>query len=170
PFYQLNTFAGTNPTFEGYENGNSFNVVYDDLNTLEVFGELQVAVSTNFSLGVNANVYSYSNEFQQEAWNMPNLKASLFANANFTKKIYGGVNLFYVGERKDLFSRTPATSTIITLDGFLDANIHLGYRINEQLSVFAKGSNLLGDSYEKWANFPVMGIQVLAGATYKFDW
>jgi len=170
PFYQLNTFEVTKPTFEGYENGNSFNVVYDDLNTLEVFGELQVAVSTNFSLGVNVNAYSYDNEFQPEAWNMPNLKASLFANANFTEKIYGGVNLFYVGERKDLFSRTPATRTIITLDGFLDANIHLGYRINEQLSVFAKGSNLLGDSYEKWANFPVMGIQVLAGATYKFDW
>ncbi|OIP49333.1 MAG: TonB-dependent receptor [Flavobacteriaceae bacterium CG2_30_34_30] len=173
PFFQLNPFIGTNPNLEGYENGNSFQVVYDDLNTLEVFGELQVAVNTNFTLGMNANFFSYTNEVEQEAWNLPTIKASLFANANITEKLYGGVNLFYVGERKDQFNNTTVFNfqpQTITLDSYLDANIHLGYRINEQLSIFAKGSNLLGDTYEKWANFPVLGIQVLAGATYKFDW
>lgn len=28
---------------------------------------------------------------------------------------------------------------------------------------------LVGGAYEKWQNTPVQGLQVLAGATYKFD-
>ena len=33
---------------------------------------------------------------------------------------------------------------------YLDANLHLGYRITERLNIFVKGSNLLNDNYEKY--------------------
>ncbi len=161
-------------TTEGYGYGNSFQVVYDDVNTFSVFGELKVDVSEQFSLGVNAEFFSYTTELEEEAWNLPQLKATLFSNFSITEKIYGGASLFYVGERQDsffkggFFGSTPPTT--VTLDAYLDANIHLGYRVNERLSVFAKGSNLLSDNYEKWLNYPVQGIQGLLGATYKFDW
>ena len=62
------------------------------------------------------------------------------------------------------------TSKEVNLDAYFDANVHFGYRISDRLSVFVKGSNLLADIYEKWYNFPVQGIQGLAGVTYKFDW
>ena len=42
--------------------------------------------------------------------------------------------------------------------------------VEDALSIFAKGSNLLSDNYEKWLFTPVQGIQGLIGATYKFDW
>ena len=160
---------------EGYEYGNSFGVVYDDVNTLSVFGELNVDVSEKFSLGVNAEFFSYSTETEAQAWNLPELKATLFSNFTITQKIYGGASLFYVGERTDLFVRSdppfePLLTSVETLDGYLDANVHLGYRVNDRLSIFAKGSNLLSDSYEKWLNYPVQSIQGLLGATYKFDW
>ena len=61
-------------------------------------------------------------------------------------------------------------SEIVTLDDYIDANVHLGYIVNDQLSFFIKGSNLLSDSYEKWYNYPVQSIQGLLGASYKFDW
>ena len=53
---------------------------------------------------------------------------------------------------------------------YFDANVNLGYRFNEKLSVFVKGNNLAGQNYERWANFPVQGIQVLGGITYKFNY
>jgi hypothetical protein len=169
--FQLNEYRGLQTSNRGYEQGNSFNVVYDDVKTISIFGELNVAVSNIFSLGVNGTFNNYNTDQQLEAWNLPNIEASLFSNFNITKELYGGVTVFYVGERKDLFSVNTAVSSMqITLDGYVDANVHFGYRLNDQLSFFVKGSNLLGDSYEKWANFQVQGIQVLAGATYKFDW
>lgn len=173
--FQVNPYKGMNADFKGYEFGNSFNVVYDDINTLDVFGELKVEISTNFSLGINADYFSYNSTFQHRAWNLPDIKASLFSNFNITEKLYGGVSLFYVGERKDLSITTDPfnifpTSKEVILASYFDANINFGYRITDRLSVFAKGSNLLGDNYEKWYNFPVQGIQGLAGVTYKFDW
>lgn len=156
---------------ESYKYGNSFGIVYDDVNTLSIFGELKVDVSEKFSLGVNAEFLSYSTTVQEEAWNLPELKATLFSNFSITEKIYGGASLFFVGERQDIYRQNNIiTPTVVTLDAYLDANVHVGYRVNERLSIFAKGSNLLSDNYEKWLNYPVQGIQGLLGATYKFDW
>ncbi len=174
--YQINTYKGRVPDLEGYEYGNSFGVIYDDVTTFNAFGELKVEISNTFSLGATVNFFSYGLEDQQEAWNLPELTASVFSNFKITEKIYGGASLFYVGERKDFFTVAqngiPSTTfdEVVTLDGYVDANLHLGYRVNERLSIFLKGSNLLSDNYEKWLNTPVQGIQGLAGATYKFDW
>ena len=160
---------------EGYEHGNSFGIAYDDINTLAIYGELKVEVSNSFSLGINGTLNSYSVTNQLEAWNLPDFKASLFSNFNITENVFGGASIFYVGERKDLFIDTPGPSSptsieVVTLDSYIDANLHLGYRVNDRLSIFAKGSNLLSDNYEKWLFYPVQGIQGLLGATYKFDW
>jgi len=172
--FRLNDYYGLQTAAEGYEQGNSFMVVYDDIKTLSVFGELKVEVSNSFTLGANATFNNYNSKFQMQAWNLPSFEASLFSNFNITEQLFGGVSLFYVGERMDLFvDRQPFSNTIpveITIDAYLDANVNLGYRINDRLSVFAKGSNLLSDNYEKWSNYKVLGIQGLLGATYKFDW
>lgn len=172
--FQANAINIPIPGYKGYEYGNSFNVVYDDINTLAFFGELKVEVSDIFTLGINANYYNYSTDLQNEAWNLPNLKASVFSTFNITEELYGGASIFYVGERKDLvhFSDPFINSTgeEVTLDGYVDANLSLGYRFTDRLSIFVKGSNLFGDNYKKWMNYPVQGIQGLAGVTYKFDW
>lgn len=172
--FQANPLKIAEPDFKGYEYGNSFNVVYDDVNTLGVFGELQVAVSDMFSLGINANYYNYSTDTQNQAWNLPELKASIFSNFNITEQLYGGASFFFVGERKDLihtnYTFNNPEPVEVTLKGYVDANVHFGYRFTDRLSVFVKGSNLFGDNYKKWMNYPVQGIQGLAGATYKFDW
>ena len=172
--FQMNPIKTYNTNFKGYDYGNSFNVVYDDVNTLAFFAELKVEVSNTFSLGINGTYNSYSTDLQSEAWNLPDLKASVFSNFNITEQLYGSASIFYVGERKDLVYNTipfgMPVSTEITLDGYVDANLSFGYRFTDRLSVFVKGSNLFGDNYEKWLNYPVQGIQGLAGVTYKFDW
>jgi len=166
--FQKNPYDAFGASLEDYQYGNSFGLVYDDLNVMEIFGELQVEVSEVFSLGANVTYNSYSLDNQPEAWNLPSLQASIFSNFNITEQLYGGVSIFYVGEREDVQSITSASS--VTLDSYIDANVNLGYNVTDRLSVFAKGSNLLGKNYEKWLNFPVQGIQGLLGATYKFNW
>lgn len=167
--FQINPSKGTNTNLRAYEYGNSFNVIYDDVNTLSVFGEIKVNVNDAFSLGLNATFNNYKLENEVEVWNLPQMEASLFSNFDITEKIFGGVSLFFVGKRKDLFFNTTFVNTV-TLKSYLDANIQVGYKYNERLSFFIKGSNLLSNNYEKWLNYKVQGIQALAGATYKFDW
>ena len=159
-----------------YTFGNSFQVFYDDVRTLGFFGELNIDINRDFTLGINAQYFNYSTETDNPAWNLPDLKGSLFLDYQITDHWYAGANLFFVGEREDLqavaaenTAPNDFVSNIITLESFFDANLHLGYRFNDQLSVFAKASNLANNNYQRWANFRVQGFQALAGVSYKFD-
>ncbi|TRO65467.1 TonB-dependent receptor [Christiangramia sabulilitoris] len=170
PLFRRNYEAAT---LEGepYTYGNSFDVVYDDVNTLSFYAELNVDVNRNFRLGVNGEFFSYNTDVQAEAWNLPGMKASLNADYQITEKWYTGANLFLVGERKDENRSVSLVfdDSIVNLDSYFDVNAHLGYRFNNQLSAFVKGSNLLDNNYQKWLDYDVQGIQVLGGVTYKFD-
>ncbi len=165
--YDASTLEG-----EAYTYGNSFEVVYDDVKTLSFYAELNVDVNRNFRLGINGEFFDYNTDEQAEAWNLPNYKASLNADYQITEKWYTGANLFLVGERKEEVRSISLVfdQPVVTLDSYFDANAHLGYRFNDRLSAFVKGSNLLDNNYQKWLDYDVQGIQVLAGATYKFDW
>ncbi|WP_420601526.1 TonB-dependent receptor [Flagellimonas sp.] len=176
PLFFLNPQNLFRTDVKGYFYGNSFQVFYDDVKTLGIFGELNVDVNRNFTLGINAEFYDYDTETDNPAWNLPSIKGSLFMDYQINKQWYFGANLFYIGERDDLVSQAVQNvlpsefpATIVTLDGFFDANAHVGYRFNEQLSVFLKASNIANNDYQRWANFRVQGFQALAGVSYKFD-
>ncbi|MEM9648484.1 MAG: TonB-dependent receptor [Bacteroidota bacterium] len=176
PLFLLNPQNLFRTDEKGYYYGNSFQVFYDDVKTLGIFGEINIDVNRNFTLGVNAEFYDYDTETDNPAWNLPSIKGSLFMDYQINKQWYLGANLFYVGERDDLVAQalenaTPSEfpATIVTLDGFFDANVHAGYRFNEQLSIFIKASNIANNDYQRWANFRVQGFQALAGVSYKFD-
>ncbi len=171
--YKANAINVDVVTLEDYQYGNSFGVVYDDVNTFSVAGELNIDVNRNFTLGIKGEYFNYSVDNQEEAWNLPDITGSVFLDYQISEKWYAGGSVFFVGERKDqksvfgtLILVDPVT---ITLDSYFDANAHLGYKINEQLSVFAKVNNIANQDYQRWMNFPVQGIQFLAGATYQFD-
>ncbi|APA65088.1 TonB-dependent receptor [Maribacter sp. 1_2014MBL_MicDiv] len=176
PLYTLNPRNDFRSDDKGYYFGNSFGLFYDDIKTLGIFGELNVDVNRNFTAGANVEIYDYNTETGNPAWNLPNLQASLFMDYQIGEKWYAGVNLFYVGEREDFSSTVVQNAqpsefpaTLITLDGYFDANAHVGYRYTDQWSFFIKGANLSNNDYQRWSNFQVQGIQILGGATYKFD-
>lgn len=152
-----------------YDYGNSFGMVYDNITTFGLSGEINVDVNRNFNLGIKAEYFSYDTDTQAEAWNLPEVKGNLFLDYQIDQNWFAGANLFFMGERKDLLEPETSNATPITLDSYFDANAHLGYHINEQVSVFAKANNIANNNYQRWLNTPVQGIQFLAGATFKFD-
>lgn len=171
PMFQANPELGSNINNEEYIFGNSFSVVYDQVNTVSAFGELNIDIFRNFSFRVNGEYFIYDPDNEVEAWNLPDFKASVFADYQIGQNWFAGANLFYVGERKDLqyTGGTNFTASVMNLDSYLDMNANLGYRFNDQLSAFVKGHNLLGNNYQRWKDLPVFGLQVMAGVTYKFD-
>ena len=174
PLFMKNmTVLATDPEVtENYNYGNSFGYVYDDVNTVSATAGLNFDIKSNFKLGVEGTFYSYATDEQAEAWNLPSFKASILANYQITPQWYFDAQLYFIGERKALFTPTVIAleQQIVTLDSYVDANLTLGYRFTDRLSFFVKGNNLAGDSYQKWLDYPVLGLQVMGGATYKFDW
>ncbi len=174
-FFAANPLAVTTNE-EGYAYGNSFDVIYDNLTTISVFGELKMDFSKNATFGINGTFNSYTTD-QDEAWNLPSMKVGANLDVNITKKWYAGTNIFFVGERKDRMIIQDATAVFpptftthkVTLDSYFDLNAHLGYKHNERLTGFLKLNNIANQQYERWLNYPVQGFQFLIGANYKFD-
>ncbi|WP_298761917.1 TonB-dependent receptor [uncultured Psychroserpens sp.] len=170
--FKANPDAGVDR--ENYQYGNSFGITYDDVTTFSVAGALNIDVNRNFKLGLKAEYFAYDTDNEAEPWNLPDIKASAFLDYQINRHWFAGANLFFIGERKDEFITGVGTLTLpiretITLDSYFDLNAHLGYRINDQLSAFAKANNIANQDYNRWLNYPVQGIQFLAGATYQFD-
>ena len=165
---------GTIELAKGYEAANSFEVVYDEVSTLFAFAEVNVDFSKSLKFGGNVSYNSYTTNNEAEAWNLPTLKATAFAN--FTQdKWFAGANLFFIGERKDelifnipgvLINRSPE---LIDVGNYIDLNVNGGYKFTDKLTAFGKVNNLFGSNYQKYTNFNVQGLQVFVGLTYKFD-
>ena len=172
-----NEYNPINANTEGYAYGNSFGIVYDNVKTISLFGELKADFSKNITFGVNATYNSFSTEIESEAWNLPQLKVGTSVDFDINEKWYAGANVFFVGERKDRVTvqddmmAFPATFTqqVQNLDSYFDLNAHVGYKYNARLTGFLKGNNLANQQYNRWTSMPVQGIQILIGANYKFD-
>lgn len=171
PLFMINGYSEI--YLEDYDHGNSFTVVYDDVRTIGFFGELKADFTKNIAFGINGTFNSYSLDDQREAWNLPAMKIGSSLDVNITPKWYAGADVFFIGERKDMqvfFDDViDPTFETTTLDGYFDANAHVGYKHNERLTGFLKFNNIANQNYEKWMNFPVQGFQVILGASYKFD-
>ncbi|OCB76457.1 TonB-dependent receptor [Flavobacterium crassostreae] len=168
--FKSNDYTETS-TNDPYGFGNSFQVVYDDVRTVSFSGDLKAAFSENVSFGISGAFSSYSNANQSEAWNLPQITLNTNLEVTITPKWYAGATVFYVGQRKDAQTNTSLTTTAtnITLGSYLDANAHLGYKYNQRLTGFLKANNFANQNYQKWANYPVQGFQIMIGANYKFD-
>ena len=90
-----------------------------------------------------------------------------------TDKWFAGINLFYVGERKDQQLNTDIVYITapgpITLDGYFDLNANVRFKYSERFTTFLKANNIMNNGYQKWLNYPVEGFQVMLGGNYKFD-
>ncbi len=179
--FKNNTYDALNTNTSGYANGNSFGVVYDNLKTVSFFGELKADFSKNISFGVNGSLNSYAIKNEKEAWNLPGIQLSSFIDYTINTKWYANAKVFFVGERKDQLvikaTNIQPWNTLplleknetVSLNSYFDLNAQIGYKHNKRLTFFLKGNNLANQNYQRWLNYKVQGIQVLAGANYKFD-
>ncbi|MFM9826353.1 TonB-dependent receptor [Flavobacterium sp.] len=159
---------------EGYQLGNSFEVVYDDMKTLSFYGELKADLSEKVSFGINGTFNSFTTNSEKEAWNLPTIKLDSKIDFEITEKWYAGMNVFYVGERKDeqhydTYLNGNEPKLIKSLDGYFDVNAHVGFKYSDRLTAFLRANNITNNSYQKWLNYSVQGLQVVLGVNYKFD-
>ncbi len=155
---------GTVAITNGYEAGNSFDVLYDDIKTFNLFGQINAIVTNNITAGASVEVNSYTLETLAEAWNLPTFEANAYGKYTHNKWS-GKAELFVVGKRKDYNLNTDA---LIFLDAYADLNLDVNYAFTPKWNAFIEFNNLLNTDYDRFVNFEVQGFQVLAGFMYRF--
>ncbi len=172
-------FPSRTPSRRNFDYQNSFTVDYDELETISIATDLSYKVESDFSIGLFGKYSNYSTANFSEAFNLPELELKAYAMYQLMTKWTVNASLFYVGGRKDVASDITVEESgslflndfaIQTVDGFLDLNASVEYRINSRLSAFVNAHNLLNNSYNIWQNYQVQGLQVLGGLIYQFNW
>ena len=170
PLFKLNPSLtdGSNEVDKGYEAANSFQVVYDDVNTIHFHGELVFDLFKEFQFGGNLDFNSYSLNAEEYAWNLPLVTATLLAK--YTRERWSArADLYFSSDRKDELAIIPTSTQGITNSAYLDLNLSGMYRLSDKFDVFLNLNNILNQNYQEYSNFKVQGFQVFAGVKYKFD-
>lgn len=163
-----NLTDGTNVVTNGYQAGNSFYSLYDNVNTFKLFGELKASLTKDIESGASLTINSYAMKNEAEAWNLPPFIANIFGTYQHNKWS-GKAELFTKGKRKDLMIQQDNSEIPVFLDAYADMNISVNYAFNKKWSAFLDLNNLFNKNYEVYSNYQVQGFQILGGFIYRFD-
>lgn len=147
---------------------NKFSAAYDDGSVFSAGAEIAYTLDTRFKIWLGGKYDTYTLDSLPEAYHKPLSQVKLGASATIAKKVSIWTELYAYGQRFAVEKKPLQAEKEINLDSFMDLNLGVNYAINNKLSVFITGSNLLNSSYQRFYNYPVQGLQVMAGITFKF--
>lgn len=139
---------------------------------LELGYNYRDAFMASLSFDYNRYIVPGANAFlsPQRAWYMPDFTANLRLRYTINQKVIVGADVYgftaYHGflQSQDIGFPNP----IFTQKGTADANLSVEYLINKQWSVFGNLNNIANQKYQRWANYPVFGINGLVGGKFSF--
>ncbi len=151
-----------------------FEIVYDEKTTVfNINAELGFKFSDTYSLASRLDLYQYDLSTQLEAWHRPTWE--LRVNNQFTpfEKLLVQANVNFMGGLKargrvsiaDVF---PPDIEVVNLKTIADLQLKADFKVTDRISVFAEGNNILNGKNTRWLNYPVRGIQLIGGASFKF--
>ncbi|MDR9486509.1 hypothetical protein [Salibacter sp.] len=175
PFFGVQNMFTPTSVDEIYRDNGTFNVVYDTMNVTQLTAEVSYFHAEKINATARIDYYSYDPNNLPKAWHMPKFKATLSGRYNMRDKIIATADIFAVTDRyaQTLYesnSDEQVANGIYAqkLPTYVDINLGIEYRYNKKISAFLKGYNLASMQYNRWMNYPVQRISVLAGFTYSF--
>ncbi len=147
---------------------NKFNVVYDDITRIRFLAEVSYNAGEKLFLNLKGNYYHYNLSTESQPWHMPNYSVSINARYIIQKKITLSTNIFAIGKR---YARNFDDNMIQydkTLQGIVDLNLGVDYRMSKVFSAFAYFNNISSVKYYEWNHYPSQQFNVMLGVTYSF--
>ncbi len=151
-----------------------FEIVYDDKSTVfNINAELGFRISEMYTLGSRLDLYQYDLNAQQEAWHRPTWEVRVNNQIKPVEQLLIQANVNFMGGLKargilDSDFGIPDSFPVVNLKTIADLQLKADYKITDRISVFAEGNNLLNGKNTRWLNYPVRGIQLIGGASFKF--
>jgi hypothetical protein len=146
---------------------NQFDVVYDNIDLLKVKASLGYVKINELSARLLATYYHYIPKEETKAWHMPNFEIGLEASYTFLEKYTVRGSALALGSK---YAQTyeSGEEKAQKIKGAFDLGFGCEYQVNRMLAVFVDGNNLLNQHYQRWYEYPVQGILVMAGVKLSF--
>ena len=145
----------------------SFQKETTNVDLLSMSFEISIKANEKFELTFDGIYYDYDLNYSENLkapWHMPDLKLGIMANYKIADKININSALNYWGSMNNL----SFNNVYETLPSFIDANFHVDYHYRENISFKIMLNNLLGNTYNRWSNYPVVGFNGMACIQFSF--
>ena len=175
PLFRSFGLDNRNSDYTAFRYGNTFEVIYKEMETLGFDASVMAAFKNGGSLSFKAHWRDYSLADETEPLNLPGLQFKFNTNINIWQKIFLQTNIIFWGAREhsfqDIFNNQSlsAAHKIIELPSFVDAEVKLTYQLNDRWDVYFKAENIFNAKQFHWANYQVYGARFLTGIRYNFD-
>jgi hypothetical protein len=153
---------------------NQFKVVYDSINIAAFDGSLSYQLNEKFKLDGIVQLFSYTARTNVQAWNLPSIRVITRGSYNVYNKFLLNVDATIEGGRKGLVygpmagAKKENNQYSLPLGTLVDINLGLEYRYSKRVSAFLQLNNLASQTYKRFYNYPVIGIQAFGGITFRF--
>jgi hypothetical protein len=150
--------------------GNTFDAIADDVDLLQVHGEVSGILTDKVSYNGNMNLYKYTPANNSFEWNMPGWDAKLGLKYNLRDKILIGIDLSGIGARKfgvrnaDFYKVPPVYK--FDVPAHINLDLSAEYRYSKILSFWTKFNNIAYNRNYEWAFYPSQRLLFMAGFTY----
>ncbi len=148
-----------------------FNVVYDDVNLMNLHGELQYQSEEKLKVIAKGDYNVYDMEKELKPWHKPLWQTTLSVNYNLKNKIVATADIFILGKRNVRLVEDGLLGSVFVakeIKPIVDANLGMEYRYSKKLSAFINFNNLGFKRYTLWNNYPSQKFNFLAGITMVF--
>lgn len=157
-----------------YYPGSKFEVIYDDLDILSICGQLNWQKGEKIKLLARGEYFNYTTTYQSFAWSLPDFKLTVGGIYDLYDKLIIRADVFLLGKRMAR-SQSPIEGVDavegyypVKLKPITDINLGVEYRYTKRISAFINFNNIAAKRYQYWYNYPVMGINLMGGATFSF--
>jgi hypothetical protein len=149
-------------------NGLKYNTLFESkANTIDLEANLRYQFSDQFSIDNHFN-YTQFNYIKdnEKPWGFVPVKfnSTFYWQANKKLLIDGSLNFMSgieaISEGSSYIAKTLNPITLL--------NAGLSYKLSIPWKVWVKSSNLLNSQYQRWAEYPALGVQINAGVVYSF--
>lgn len=143
----------------------TFYTIYDKkIQAYQLHGEIEYNAEENLQLGIKMNWFNYfklSND--QKPWGLLPFQADFsiiyipINSLRLTSEVFALSGSWFLQAKK-----TNKTK------GAIDANFGISYQINKNFEVWANLNNMFNTQYQRWHNYPSLGLNALGGIVISF--
>ncbi len=146
---------------------NKLTTVFDNGSVFYADAEVSLNVRKNLKLWLGGSFNNYSLDSLTHAYHKPLTEVRFGGSYLIADKVKLSTELLYNGIR---YAYRPFNLVLqnIELESYVDLNFGVEYKVNDNLSAFVNGTNLLNNNYEQFYSYPVQGFQVMGGISYRF--
>jgi hypothetical protein len=168
-FYTAHEGTTQSPDGLRFVNTTKYDVTYEDAGAKTDFINVSSEFAWNSFDSWKSNLKLDYNYFEtvryNKAYHRPAFTARFGNVFTISDRLVSNLDIYYIS---GIYARDVEVGESIKLKDIVDLNADITYLFTKQFSTFVKLNNIVGKNYQRYYNYPQLGLNFVAGINFSF--